>query len=172
MRILYGVQATGNGHITRARIMAKALAKTDAKVDWIFSGRAREDFFDMDIFGDYQAYRGLTFAIKSGRVLYFKTALSSNFWQFYQDVRTLNVEGYDLIINDFEPVSAWAAKRAGKKVIGISHQNAFLYDIPKQGDNMFISWFMRNFAPVSLPIGLHWHHFNQPILPPLVEPSH
>jgi uncharacterized protein (TIGR00661 family) len=31
---------------------------------------------------------------------------------------------------------------------------------------------MRNFAPVTLPIGLHWHHFNQPILPPLVEPSH
>lgn len=171
MRILYGVQATGNGHITRARIMAKALAKTDAKVDWIFSGRAREDFFDMDIFGDYQAYRGLTFAIKSGRVLYFKTALTSNFWQFYQDVKSVNVEDYDLIINDFEPVSAWAAKRAGKKVIGISHQNAFLYDIPKQGDNIFISWFMRNFAPVSLPIGLHWHHFNQPILPPLVEPS-
>ena len=171
MRILYGVQGTGNGHITRARIMAKALAKTDAKVDWIFSGRARDNFFDMEIFGDYQVYRGLTFAIKNGRVLYSKTALSSNFWQFYKDVKTVNVADYDVIINDFEPVSAWAAKRAGKKVIGISHQNAFLYDIPKQGDNIFIAWFMRNFAPVSLPIGLHWHHFNQPILPPLVEPS-
>lgn len=171
MRILYGVQGTGNGHITRARIMAKALAKTNAKVDWIFSGRAREDFFDMEIFGDFQVYRGLTFAVKSGRVLYVKTALSSNFWQFYKDVKTINVADYDVIINDFEPVSAWAAKRAGKKVIGISHQNAFLYDIPKQGDNIFIAWFMRNFAPVSLPIGLHWHHFNQPILPPLVEPS-
>src|SRR5690606_22276810 len=80
-------------------------------------------------------------------------------------------DGYDFIVNDFEPVSAWAARRAGKKVIGISHQNAFLYDIPKRGSNFFVEQFMQKFAPVTLPIGLHWHHFNQPILPPLVEPS-
>lgn len=172
MKILYGVQGTGNGHITRARIMAKALAAVGAEVDWVFSGRPPEDFFDMEIFGNYQAYRGLTFAVKSGRVLYLKTAMTSNLRQLNNDIKKVNVEGYDFIINDFEPISAWAARRAGKKVIGISHQNAFLYDIPKQGGNLFVDWFMRKFAPVTLPIGLHWHHFNQPILPPMVEPSH
>lgn len=171
MKILYGVQATGNGHITRARIMAKALAKVDAEIDWIFSGRPTADYFDMDIFGNYRAYRGLTFAVKSGRVLYLKTAARANLWQFYRDIKSMNLEGYDVIINDFEPVSAWAAKMARKKVIGISHQNAFLYDIPKQGSNIFLEGFMRYFAPVTLPIGLHWHHFNQPILPPIIEPS-
>lgn len=171
MKILYGVQGTGNGHTTRARIMAKALANAGAQVDWVFSGREREKFFDMDIFGNFQSYRGLTFATQSGKVLYLKTALSSNLAQLYQDVKKVNVEGYDFIINDFEPVSAWAAKRAGKKVIGLSHQNAFFYDIPKADSNIFVDWFMRNFAPVTMPIGLHWHHFNQPILPPLVEHS-
>lgn len=171
MRILYGVQGTGNGHLTRARIMAKALAAVGAQVDWVFSGRPKDKFFDMEDFGDYQVYRGLTFATKSGRILYVKTALTSNLWQLLQDTKKVNVDGYDFIINDFEPVSAWAAKRAGKKVIGISHQNAFFYDIPKKGGNIFVEWFMRNFAPVTFPIGLHWHHFNQPILPPLVEPS-
>lgn len=172
MKILYGVQGTGNGHITRARIMAKALAAVGAEVDWIFSGRPVQNFFDMEDFGNYKVFRGLTFAVKSGRVLYLKTALTSNLWQAYQDIKKIKVENYDFIINDFEPISAWAAKRAGKTVIGISHQNAFLYDIPQEGGNIFVSWFMRNFAPTSLPIGLHWHHFNQPILPPLVEPSH
>lgn len=171
MKILYGVQGTGNGHTTRARIMAKALANAGAKVDWVFSGRERDKFFDMDIFGDFQSYRGLTFATQSGKILYGKTALTSNVAQLYQDIRKVKVEGYDFIINDFEPVSAWAAKRAGKKVIGVSHQNAFFYDIPKADSNIFVNWFMRNFAPVTLPIGLHWHHFNQPILPPLVEHS-
>ena len=171
MKILYGVQGTGNGHITRARIMAKALAAAGAEGDWVFSGRKPEDFFDMEAFGHYKVFRGFTFATKSGRVQYIKTALSSNFRQVFKDIKKVDVEGYDFIINDFEPVSAWAAKRAGKKVIGISHQNAFLYDIPKRGSNIFVEWFMRNFAPVSLPIGLHWHHFDQPILPPLVEPS-
>lgn len=171
MKILYGVQGTGNGHTTRARIMAKALANAGAQVDWVFSGRERDKFFDMEVFGDFQSYRGLTFATQSGKVLYLKTALTSNLAQLYQDTKKVNVEGYDFIINDFEPVSAWAAKRAGKKVIGLSHQNAFFYDIPKVDSNIFVNWFMRNFAPITMPIGLHWHHFNQPILPPLVEHS-
>ena len=67
MRILYGVQGTGNGHLTRARIMAKALAAAGAEVDWVFSGRPKEKFFDMEAFGDYQVYRGLTFATQSGK---------------------------------------------------------------------------------------------------------
>ncbi|MDF3013326.1 MAG: glycosyl transferase [Cellvibrio sp.] len=172
MKILYGVQGTGNGHTTRARIMAKALADAGARVDWVFSGRERDKYFDMDGFGDYQTYRGLTFATQKGKVLFWQTLRQANIAQLYQDTKKVNVEGYDFIINDFEPVSAWAAKRAGKKVIGISHQNAFFYDIPKVDSNIVVDWFMRNFAPVTQPIGLHWHHFNQPILPPLVESSH
>jgi len=172
MKILYGVQGTGNGHVTRARIMAKAFAEQGISVDWVFSGRDRKDFFDMEAFGEFQCYRGLTFATKSGKILYLKTALTANIAQLYQDTKKVNVEGYDFIINDFEPVAAWAAKRAGKKVIGLSHQNSFFYDIPKKGNNIVTDWFMHYFAPVTHPIGLHWHHFNQPILPPLVEPSH
>lgn len=172
MKILYGVQGTGNGHTTRARIMAKAFVAAGVQVDWVFSGRERDKFFDMEAFGDFQSYRGLTFATASGKVQHIKTALNANLVQLYKDIKKVNVEGYDFIINDFEPVSAWAAKRAGKKVIGISHQNAFLYDIPKVDSNVAVEWFMRNFAPVTQPIGLHWHHFNQPILPPLVEHSH
>lgn len=172
MKILYGVQGTGNGHLTRARVMAKALQEAGAQVDWVFSGRPKEKFFDMEIFGDFQCYRGMTFAVKRGGVQTGKTVLQSNLWRLYQDVRQLNVEGYDLYINDFEPVSAWAAKRAGKKVIGLSHQSAFLYDIPKRGDSFIIQQFMRHFAPCGLPIGLHWHHFDQPILPPIVETRH
>ena len=172
MKILYGVQGTGNGHVTRARIMANAFAAKGVEVDWVFSGRPREDFFDMQAFGDFQSYRGLTFAVKSGRILYLKTALQANLMQLNDDIKKVNVEGYDLIINDFEPVSAHAAKRAGKKVIGISHQNAFLHKIPKKNNNLVTDWFMQNFAPVTQAIGLHWHHFNQPILPPLIEPSH
>ena len=28
---------------------------------------------------------------------------------------------------------------------------------------------MKKYAPVDINIGLHWHHFNQPILPPIIE---
>lgn len=171
MKILYGVQGTGNGHTTRARIMARALAEQGVEVDWVFSGRAPEDYFDMGIFRDYRCFRGLTFVTTHGRVRYPQTLLSSHLRRLYRDIRSLDVSQYDLLINDFEPVTAWAARRAGLPSIGLSHQCAFLHPIPKRGENLFVRWFMRNFAPVENAIGLHWHHFNQPILPPLIEPS-
>ncbi len=149
--------------------MAKAFAKAGVEVDWVFSGRERADYFDMEDFGNFQSYKGLTFATKAGRIQYLQTAMSVDLVQLCKDIINLNVDGYDFILNDFEPVTAWAAKRAGKKVIGLSHQNAFFFDIPKQDNNFLVNWFMRNFAPVTEPIGLHWHHFDQPILPPLVE---
>jgi len=31
---------------------------------------------------------------------------------------------------------------------------------------------MRSFAPANISLGVHWHHFNNPILPPLIEPNH
>ena len=40
MKLFYGVQGTGNGHITRAREMAKALAEAGVEVTYMFSGRA------------------------------------------------------------------------------------------------------------------------------------
>ncbi|MBE8718059.1 MJ1255/VC2487 family glycosyltransferase [Cellvibrio polysaccharolyticus] len=169
MKILYGVQATGNGHITRARIMAKALAAENINVDWVFSGREPDAFFDMEIFGHYRLFRGLTFVTRHGKVDYPRTLLKSDLLQLRRDINTLDVSGYDLIISDFEPVSAWAAKKAGKTSLGISHQSAFLHPVPTQGANLFTRGFMRFFAPVSQPIGLHWHHFQQAILPPMVE---
>lgn len=172
MKILYGVQGTGNGHTTRARIMARALAEEGVSVDWVFSGRSPDDYFDMEVFGDYRCFRGLTFVTEHGRVNYPRTLWSSHLRTLYRDIRTLDVREYDLLINDFEPVTAWAARRAGLASIGISHQCAFMHQIPKRGENLFVRAFMRQFAPVDHAIGLHWHHFNQPILPPLIEPSH
>mgnify|MGYP002700608893 CR=1 FL=1 len=50
MKILYAVQGTGNGHITRARVMAKAFNMRDeVEVDFIFSGRSKEQYFDLTL---------------------------------------------------------------------------------------------------------------------------
>ncbi|WMS86627.1 MJ1255/VC2487 family glycosyltransferase [Pleionea litopenaei] len=169
MKILYGVQGTGNGHITRARVMAKSFEKFGISVDWIFSGRSKDDYFDMQCFGDFQCFRGLTFAVENGKINIFKTAKQLNFSQLFRDAKNLAINHYDLIVSDFEPVSAWAARRAKKTSIGISHQSAFQYKIPKRGNNWFTQQVMNWFAPVDQAIGLHWHHFGQPILPPVID---
>lgn len=169
MKILYGVQGTGNGHISRARAMASHFQATDIDVTWLFSGRPSDAFFDMGIFGDYLYRAGLTFHSDNGRVSYPKTVLKNNVPRFVKDVFTLDTRGYDLVITDFEPVSAWAARRCGSKVIGIGHQYAFGHSIPRAGGNIIATNVMKYFAPAHIPLGLHWHHFGNPILPPIID---
>ena len=85
------------------------------------------------------------------------------------EVRGLSLENYDLIISDFEPVTSWAARLRGKKVIGIGNQYAFGHQIPTGHGNPVGKLVLKHFAPVTLGVGLHWHHFQQPILPPIVD---
>ena len=111
MKILFGVQGTGNGHITRARAMQVALAAAGIEVDWVFSGRERSRFFDMQAFGDFKVFKGLSFATKAGKVDMIKTFAEASLHQMYQDIRTLDLTRYQLVISDFEPVVAWAARK-------------------------------------------------------------
>lgn len=171
MKILYGVQGTGNGHITRARVMSQELAAAGIEVDYLFSGRAEADYFDMDCFASKRFRRGLTFELENGSIKYFKTAIKNSLPTFYQEVQNLDLSGYDCVLTDFEPISAWASKNAGKKAIGIGHQYVFAHDVPQQKPSFVSKKIYDYFAPVEQSIALHWHHFNAPILPPIIEQS-
>lgn len=169
MKILYGVQATGNGHITRARAMNKALKDRHLDVDFLFSGRARADLFDMKEFGNFKCHQGLTFTTSSGSIMPYASFKNNNLMQLYRDIRALDLGDYDLILTDFEPICAWAGRAKNKKTIGIGHQYAFRHDIPKVGNSLLARLFMRYFAPAQIELGLHWHHFDQLILPPIAQ---
>ena len=91
MKILYGVQGTGNGHISRARMLARHFSLDPAvHVDYLFSGRDKDAFFDMEVFGDFYHRRGLTFASNNGKVSYPKTVISNNIFSFLHDVTEQN----------------------------------------------------------------------------------
>jgi len=169
VKVFYGVQATGNGHITRARAMAPKLKQAGIDVTWMFTGRPWEQLFEMEVFGDYEWRTGLTFATKAGHVQYLQTVLENPLARFVRDVKNLDLSGYDLVVCDFEPVTAWAAKLQGIKTIGIGHQYAFCYDIPKAGADFLGEKVLHYFAPVSVGLGVHWNHFHHPILPPIIE---
>ncbi|OQK18434.1 glycosyltransferase [Methyloprofundus sedimenti] len=169
MKIFYGVQGTGNGHITRARVMAKELAAAGFDVTYQFTGRPSDQFFDMQVFNGYQHKEGLTFNTGKGQVNYIKSVFEAKPITFIKDVKGLDLSSYDLVISDFEPVTAWAARMQKVKVLGIGHQYAFEHDIPRTGSDPIAELVMKNFAPANTGVGLHWHHFGQPILPPIIE---
>ena len=167
MRILYGVQGTGNGHITRARAMAPALAAQGAEVDFVFSGRPGDKFFDMQPFGDYALCTGLTMVTEGGRIRALKTLTRATPGKFFREVRTLNTRNYDLILTDFEPVTAWAGRLCKTPVLGLGHQYAFRYAIPQHYGGPHHQLIMKYFAPTPASLGFHWYHFDMPILPPI-----
>ncbi|AEE21183.1 hypothetical protein Glaag_0214 [Glaciecola sp. 4H-3-7+YE-5] len=170
MKILYGVQGTGNGHTTRARVMAKAFnQRSDIQVDYLFSGRDKDKYFDMEVFGDFASYRGLSFETKGGKISKSATFKSAKFSELYRDIKRVRASDYDLIINDFEPISAWAAKRNNIPSISISHQAAFVHPIPQQPGTLFDKFITRYFAPTDLHLGVHWYHFGHAIMPPFIE---
>ena len=170
MRILYGVQATGQGHISRARAMAQAFKQhPDVDVTWLFSGRPRERLFDMEPFGDFQHRAGLTFVTEAGRLRYRKTIMANRYWQFARDVQRLDVKAYDLIVTDYEPVTAWAGKLKGQSVLGIGHQYAFGKNTPVEGRSLAQHAVMSLFAPVTRGVGLHWSDFGDNVLPPILD---
>lgn len=169
MKLLYGVQGTGQGHISRARAMAAALRHYDVEVTWLFSGRPRDQLRDMQPFGDFLYRRGLTFVTRDGRLRYLPTLLNNHLPKFLHDVKTLDLGGYDAVVTDFEPVTAWAARRAGIPAIGIGHQYAFTGQTPTVAGHWFARRVLQQFAPVSQAIGLHWHPWAGNILPPILD---
>lgn len=170
MNILYGVQGTGNGHISRARIMAQKLALyPNVSVTYLFSGRAKKDFFDMEIFGNFLHKDGFTFISKNGKIDHFQTIKQNNIFRFISDINSLPLDKYDIVLTDFEPITAWAAKLQKKRCVGIGHQYAFGGNTPLAGDNYFTRLVMKKFAPAEHSFGLHWHNYNANILPPIID---
>lgn len=169
MKILYGVQGTGNGHLSRTRALLPSLQRTGVKIDFVFSGRKREDFFDMESFGDFRLFEGLTLFYERGEMRLLKTVTHNKFGRFVRDVYSLDLSDYDLVISDFEPVTTWSAKLRGVPCIALSHQSAFEYAIPKAKGYWISKLAMKLFSPSQISVGFHYHHFGQPVLPPLIS---
>ncbi len=171
MKILYGIQGTGNGHLARARALVPELIAQGHELDFVFSGRKREDFFNMEVFGDdFKVFDGATLVTRAGQLDLKQTWRSNDFLGLFKAIKQLDLDGYDLVLSDFEPITAWAAKLRGKTSMSISHQAAFHYDIPKVSGHKISQFVTSYFAPTTHALGLHWHHFNQAILPPMIEP--
>ncbi len=168
MRILYGVQGTGHGHISRAREILPTLREL-AEVDVLISGYN----FKLDLDGPVQfKARGMSFAYDNkGSIDFLETAFQLKPVRFIQDIQRLPVEEYDFVVNDFEPVSAWAAQSAGMPCVAISHQAAFLSEkTPRPAKRSLVAeGVIRHFAPCTSAIGCHFRRYDDFIEPPIIR---
>ncbi|NVJ65505.1 MAG: glycosyltransferase [Gammaproteobacteria bacterium] len=169
MKILYGIQTTGSGHLSRALSVAHELIQAGHQVDGLLSGPQAGSHWDLSIFDSCQQLPGLSFEMVDGKVSNLRTLKKLQLKRFIKDVKQLDLSGYDLVLNDFEPISAWAAKRQKITSISLSNQASFKYSVPQTEPSIADKFVMKYFAPCKHYIGLGWHHFNSPILPPIVD---
>jgi uncharacterized protein (TIGR00661 family) len=167
MKILYGIQQTGNGHITRSVKMINALRFRGITVDVIVSGHNSQIDLPFPI---KDSFKGLTLKYtKTGNVSWLNTCLKSNIPKLIAN-SFYDISEYDLVISDFEPISAWSAKLSNKPCIGLGNQYSIQYEkIPKQENDGVSDFFLKNFAPCDLPIGIHYEEFDNSIFQPIIS---
>lgn len=170
MKILYAVQGTGNGHLCRAIDIIPCLREY-GQVDVLVSGIQADIELPFDV--KYR-YHGLSFIFgKNGGVDLWKTFMSSTVRKFVKEVNSVPVEQYDLVINDFEPISAWGCYFKEKKCIVLSHQiGAFDPASPKPEETDMVGRFiMKNYAPSSHSYGFHFKTYAPHIFTPVIRQS-
>lgn len=157
MKILYGIQCTGNGHITRSLKVISKLKELGHEVDILLSGKNSDKKLPYNV--KYR-FNGFTFFNTSkGGINYLKTIMSFRIIQFLHDIQ-LDVNKYDKVISDFEPITAWSCKLKNKDCYGISNQYSLLNkNVKRKRKNILGELILKWLAPVSNPIGLHFESF-------------
>jgi uncharacterized protein (TIGR00661 family) len=168
MKILYAIQGTGNGHLSRAREIIPILQRK-GEVDILISGTQA----DVEIpFPVKYRFKGLCFIFgKKGGIDVVATYKKSNLRRLFKEIKSLPVNEYDLVISDFEPVSAWACRKNNKHCIGLSHQSAVINQYapkPKKKDLMGKAILM-HYAPVSVSYGFHFEIYGVGIFTPVIR---
>jgi uncharacterized protein (TIGR00661 family) len=170
MKILYAIQGTGNGHLSRARDIIPLLRKK-GNVDVLISGCQVDMSLPFDV---KYCFHGLSFIFgKNGGIDYFETYKRSNLKALFYEVSQLPVTDYDVVISDFEPVSAWACYIKNKTCIGLSHQLAVINkNAPRPAKADLIGKaVLKYYAPVTHKYGFHFHSYDKNIFTPVIRES-
>jgi uncharacterized protein (TIGR00661 family) len=168
MKIFYAVQATGNGHISRAIELLPHLQRYGT-VDIFLSGNNAHLPVNAPV-----RYRS------KGLSLYYNPTGGLDYWRILRgfhplhlrkEINDLPVENYDLIINDFEFITAAACARKKIASIQLGHQASFQSDLTPRPAKRNIpgEWILKNYARATHYVGLHFKTYDDFILPPVIK---
>ena len=168
MKILYAFQGTGNGHVARAQEIIPILKKY-ASVDTLISGHQSQLKTDFPI--DFQHRGDALLYNKTGGISYKKILFENNFLKAINTIRQIELGQYDLIINDYEPLTAWACKLRNIKMLELSHQASMSFkETPKPIKQNFLGEsILKHYAPSQHKIGFHFDNYHPQIKKPVIR---
>ena len=168
MNILYGIQGTGNGHLSRGEYIYNVLRKYSDNIDVLLSG---DNYSLKPAMPIKYRNKGISFSIKNGKIDYLKTLSKLDLISSFLEQRDIPFNKYDLIITDFEPITAWSSIRHKISSIHISHQASFLDEnVPRPESRSIIGeYIMKYFCPANDYIGLHYQNYSTNISQPIIS---
>src|SRR5215831_7790716 len=168
MKILYSIQATGNGHVSRAMELVPHLEKFGT-VDLFLSGA--NSTLTLDVPVKYRSNGLSLFYTCEGSLDYWKIVRNVTPFRIMKEVKELPVEKYDLVLNDFDCITSMAC--AYKKVpsVNFGHQASFLSDKTPRPEkpNKVGEWILANYARATQYIGLHFDCYDDFIFSPVIK---
>jgi uncharacterized protein (TIGR00661 family) len=167
MKILYAIQGTGNGHISRAREIVPLLQQY-GELDLLVSGTQAEVSLAQPL--KYR-FHGFSFVFgTNGGVDKWATFKIMDLPQLWRDMHNLPLKQYDLIINDFEPVSAWACRLQKIPSVSLSHQCSFVSpNTPRPTKWNYAEWLFKYYSPTTYHIGFHFERYADFIHTPVIR---
>jgi uncharacterized protein (TIGR00661 family) len=168
VKILFAIQGTGNGHLARAEDVIPILQQY-GDLDLFISGAQADIKLPYPV--KYKS-KGLSFFFgKSGGIDFLRTFKQNSSKEVYKEIKKFPVDKYDLVINDFEPISAWACRKRDIPCVGLSHQSALLSSkvpTPKKIDPVG-EWVLHNYAPVEKYVSFHFERYDKNIYTPVIR---
>ncbi len=169
MKIFFAVQATGNGHISRA-IEILPFLREYGEVDIFLSGSNYDLKKDLPI-----AYRSkglsLEYDQSKGKIDLWKTIKNADPKKIWREAKYLPIEKYDLVINDFECITSLSCKIKHIPSVHFGHQASFKSPwVPRPQKKDFKGEFvLSNYANGTKTIGLHFKKYDEFIFQPIIK---
>jgi uncharacterized protein (TIGR00661 family) len=168
MKIFYAVQATGNGHISRAMTLLPHLQKRGT-VDVFLSGNNSHLTPKLPV--RYRS-RGISlYYNNAGGLNYPKIAFQRNPLELFKEIKELPVNKYDLVINDFDFLTSAACRMQGVPSVHFGHQASFRYsETPRP---LYKQWhgelLLKDYVQATHHIGLHFEKYHPAIFGAIIK---
>ena len=167
MKIFYAIQGTGNGHLSRAVELYPFLQKY-GEVDFFLSGS--NSHLNSVIPIKYRS-KGVSLFYKDTGGLDYLKIISALSFHVINDAKSLPVEKYDLVINDFDFVTSLACSLKKVHSVHFGHQASFQSKkTPRPNHSSFIgNLILEKFVKSDSHIGLHFEQYDENIYNPIIK---
>ena len=145
MKIFYAIQATGNGHISRATQLYPYLKKF-GDVDFLLSGNNAS--LDINLPIKFRSAGCSLHYSKCGGLNYWDIAKNIRPHQIYKDAGKLPLKNYDVVINDFDSITSLACKMQKVHSVQFGHQASFQSDLTPRPAKKSLhgEWLLKNYV--------------------------